>query len=252
MGNLLVGAMIQQTGNIGEAARHLKAMLGIEADVLPVSIEDIHLSATLADGSRVYGELEVRRPGKSPVVELRVDGQREGVWPPVTQAVTEGSHLIIGPGSLWTSIGGVLSVCGMKQAIMESASRSVFICNTTTQPGQTDGLDFAAHVSVITGLLGRPPDIVIANSGRLTEEVESGLRSDGLIPIRPTEAEIEAVETEGIRVIVSDVLAPQAAKPQLWEKLHTAYHDTETVSRILAELLMGRRSGHDAGGSSPR
>jgi uncharacterized cofD-like protein len=242
VGNLLIGALIQQTGNIGEAARHLSAMLGVDADVLPVSIEDIHLSATLADGSRVHGELEVRRPGKAAIVGLRVDGKQTSVWPPVSQAIREATFLVIGPGSLWTSIGGVLSVCGMREAVSQSGAQTIFICNTTTQPGQSDGLDFGAHVDVITGLLGRTPDVVLANSGMLPERTEEGFRADALVPIRPTADEIAAVEESGTTVIVEDVLAPQTAKPQLWEKMHTAYHDTDIVSRILAGMVTPEHS----------
>jgi len=238
VGNLLIGGMIQQAGNIGDAARLLSAMLDIDAEVLPVSIEDIHLSATLADGSRVHGELEVRRLAKPAIVDLQVDGARAGVWTPVACAVSQASFLIIGPGSLWTSIGGVLSVPGMRDAISSSRARSVFICNTTTQPGQSDGLDFGAHVDVIARLLGRKPDAVVANSGILPEETERSLIADGLTPIRPTPDEVATVESSGTTVIVDDVLAPQTAKPQLWEKMHTAYHDTEKVAGIIAKMVL--------------
>lgn len=238
VGNLLIGALIQQTGNIGEAARRLTAMLDIDAEVLPVSVEDIHLSATLADGSQVYGELEVRRPGKPPIVDLQVDGKPDAVWPPVAHAVGEASYLVIGPGSLWTSIGGVLSVGGMREAVSRSSAESVFICNTTTQPGQTDGMGFTAHVDVISALLGRHPDVVLANSGKLEEHIEAGLTADGLIPIRPAVEEISAVEATGTRVIVDDLLAPQNVKPQLWDKMHTAYHDSAKVSRLLATRVL--------------
>ena len=239
IGNLLIGAQIQQTGSIGDAATHLTTMLGIDATVLPVSVENIHLSATLADGSRVHGELEVRRPDKPAIAELSIDGESEGAWLPVRRAIAEASYLILGPGSLWTSIGGVLSVSGVREAIGGSSARVVFICNTTTQPGQSDGLDFVGHVEVIARLLGRVPHLVLANSGALPEPTEEALRTDGLILIRPSRADIAAVEARGSHVIAEPVLAPQtAAKPQLWEKLHTAYHDTGAVSQILGRLML--------------
>lgn len=237
VGNLVIAALLQRLGDIGRATSALAELLGVREHILPVSTEDIHLSATLTDGSLVRGELEVRRPGKAAIEELRVDGAVAGVWPPAAQVLRSASVLVIGPGSLWTSIGGVLTVPGVRQCVLDSGAKIIFVANTTTQPGQTDGLDLAGHVEVLTHLMGRSPDVVVANEGRLYASEEEELQRSGLGLVLPDRAAVLRLEASGARVVRAGLLAPTSESTELWQKLHTAYHDMNKLAEVVATVM---------------
>ena len=232
VGNVMLGALTQSTGSLGAATQYLTSVLGVTELVLPVSVDDIHLAAVLADGQRVVGELEVRQPGKAPISHLEVEGGASGVWPPAADALRSADLLVVGPGSLWTSIGGVLAVPGVAQALNPRAVVA-FVCNTTTQPGQTDSLDFIGHVKVVTALLKRLPDLVIANLGRLDPTTEQSLAKDGLSLIFADNDAIQTLASTGTKVIAADLLASQVTLGNLWQKLHTAYHDMDRVAAVI-------------------
>jgi uncharacterized cofD-like protein len=236
-GNLLLGALTQQTGNIGQATEQLADLLGVREAVLPVSVENIHLAAHLADGIRVTGELEVRRPGKAAIQQLFIEGAGQGVWPPTRDILRDASVLVVGPGSLWTSIGGVLAVPGVQEAIAESSVHIVFVCNTTVQPGQTDGLDLERHVDIVSSLLGRPPDAVIANSSVPDDDERRSLEEHGLSLVLPTTSTRPALEARHIRLETAELLLSSPGSPTLWQKLHTAYHDMEKTAKLIGELV---------------
>jgi uncharacterized cofD-like protein len=236
-GNLLLGALAQQTGDIGLATEQLARLLGVHERVLPVSVENIHLGAILADGAHVSGELEVRRPGKPPITELYIEGARQGIWEPARNVLEAADALVIGPGSLWTSIGGVLAVPGVRDALRRSKARVVFICNTTTQPGQTDGLDLWGHIQVAAKLVGRYPDIVIANNGRPQPGEECALEREGLVMLVPDQSSIGRAEAQGTEIVARDLLVGAGGKSELWQKLHTAYHDMDKTAAVIAGLI---------------
>ncbi|HZT96072.1 MAG TPA: gluconeogenesis factor YvcK family protein [Chloroflexota bacterium] len=233
VGNLVLGALTQETGNIGLAAGRLSSMLGVAEQVLPVSLEDIHLSAELEDGTRVHGEYEVRRPGKQAIRSLFIEGQQEGAWEPVRTAIEEATHCVLGPGSLWTSLGAVLEVRGIREALATSSARILFVCNTTTQPGQTDGLDFQGHIGVVTRLSGRAPDVVLANTGQPEPDLEEDLALHDLHMVYPPAM---AGQDSASVIIGKDFLA-RSRPDRDWQKLHTAYHDMNKVAAALVPLI---------------
>ncbi len=237
IGNLVLAGLVQQVGDIGRASRVVQQLLDVAQSVLPVSVEDLHLSAVLEDGTRVSGELEVRRPGKAPIAELEVEGQTAGAWPPVLEALEQARAIVIGPGSLWTSLGGVLAVHGVCEAIGRSRARVAFVCNTTTQPGQTDGYSFLAHVVALGRLLGRTPDVVIGNTGKLGEAEEQDLAEHGLHLVCPEETGTVRLEGHGVEVVGGDIVLRSDGAPRLWQKLHTAYHDMDKLATVVASVI---------------
>lgn len=236
VGNLILGALTQELGDIGLATRRLAELLDITETVLPATIEDIQLTATLTDGTHATGELEVRRPGKAAIATLHIEGATADVWPPTRAALTGANIVILGPGSLWTSIGGVLAVPGVAGAINPSA-RLVFICNTTTQPGQTDALNFVDHVEIVTHLAGRAPDTVIVNSALPDVAEEKALAEQDLHMVQPDPAAVSDLTARGVTVLSRDLLSQAPGPVELWEKLPTAYHDMGRTADVIVEYL---------------
>jgi len=237
VGNLVLGAFTQSLGDIGQATEHLAGMLRAQARVLPVSVEDLQLRATLSDGSVITGELDIRATGKASIQEIGILGGSAGIWPPAREAVERADGIILGPGSLWTSVGGVLVVGGVAEAIARSRARLAFVCNTTTQPGQTDRLGVLDHVEIVARLAGRSLDVVIANLGRLPDDRTQALEQRGLYPIFPGAGDVERLERAGTRLLTADLVGQETLSSSLWQKLDTAYHDMGRLAELLTSLF---------------
>ena len=237
VGNLVLGTMTVAMGDIGKATAHLGKLLNVRAEVLPVSVENLQLQATLADGRVVEGELEVRRPDKSPIETIRVLGATHGIWERTNQAIRAARCIVLGPGSLWTSIGAVLGVPGVREAISASGAQVILVANTTTQPGQTDGYDFNRHVAVLADLLGRMVDIVIANIERPPEDVGSALQDAGLNLLAPAPADGARLSSQGGTLMTDNLLGRRTLSTSLWQKLPTAYHDVERLAALIERVV---------------
>ena len=162
-GNLMLAALALERGSLTRAAIELGAAAGVEARVLPVSDASAAVCAELADGKVVKGEWAIMgRRNLSPVVrvfhEPALPATRE-----VVDAMRQCAAAIVCPGSLWTGIGSVLAARGVRAAL--AGVPVVYVANLMTQPGQTGGMDAAAHVAAIARMIGREPDAVLVNTG---------------------------------------------------------------------------------------
>ncbi len=236
LGNMVLAGLTQQLGDIGQATIHLGRLLGVPVPVLPVSIDTLDLTAELEDGSVVTGELEVRALGKPPIRSVGVTGSG-GIWHPVGDVLRSATFITIGPGSLWTSLAAILAIGGVREAVAASHARVVFICNTTTQPGQTDGMDVAGHVTTMHRYLPRPLDYVLVNSAVPSEPLLESLVSDGLHPLHATDVMVSTMETCGTKVIQAPLLEASAERQSHWNKLDTAYHDMNKVADVLEAIM---------------
>lgn len=233
VGNLILGTLTQSVGNIGTATRSLSELLSVTETVLPASVDNIHLRAVLDDGKEIEGELDIRRPGKAPIRSMTVHPATARVWKDTEIMLRSADVVILGPGSLWTSLGAVLAVPGVTAAIADSGAKVVFICNTTTQPGQTDGLDLVGHVNTVSQLLNRVPDVVIANSAPITDVQ---FTEAGLMPVRPAAGDAELLAGMNSTLIAADLIGSETLTTSLWQKLHTAYHDMNKLADAIVSL----------------
>jgi uncharacterized cofD-like protein len=243
IGNLTIAALTQRFGHIGEAARHLAELLEVDVAVLPASVEDLHLAARLVDGTVVRGETEVRALDKPALDQVFVEGAVDGVWQEAREALVSADGIVVGPGSLYTSLCATLAIPGLSEAVRASGAPVVFICNTTTQPGQTDGMDAPAHVAAIARHLGRVPDVVLLNTALPGAALSESLARDGLVPLRAGGETIARIEAMGASVVASELLAPATERRALYSKMDTAYHDAgKTADLILEALSVERQS----------
>jgi uncharacterized cofD-like protein len=162
-GNLMLAALATARGSLTLAALEVGTAAGVPVRVLPVSDASAAVCAKLADGKTVKGEWAIiGRRNLSPI---------EGVFHepalPATKgvidALRQSAAAIICPGSLWTGIGSVLAAKGVRAALARTPV--IYIANLMIQPGQTDGMDVAAHVAAVKRMIGREPDAVLVNTG---------------------------------------------------------------------------------------
>jgi uncharacterized cofD-like protein len=163
-GNVMLAALAIASGSLTKAALEVGRAADVPARVLPVSDGSAAVCAELANGKVVRGEWAIiGRRDPSPVRRVSHDPPL-AASPEVLAAIRAARAVIICPGSLWTGIGSVLAARGVRAAL--ARTRVVYVVNLMIQPGQTDGMDAAAHVAAVGRMIGREPDAVVVNTGR--------------------------------------------------------------------------------------
>jgi uncharacterized cofD-like protein len=236
-GNLLIAALAQSTGDFATAVAQAAHMVGCAVDVLPISAIDTQLCAALADGAIVIGELAVRGLDKPPIKRLFLSDQAPA-HPPSLAAIRDADLVVIGPGSLFTTLLASLLFDGVAEALQVSRGKVVYICNTTTQPGQTDRYSALDHVRRVSEALGQGVlDAVLLNSGRPSPAVLARYAADGVLLLQPDDTEIAAIAALGVHPIVRDLAEQADEQRMLWNKQDSVRHDPMKLSAALEELV---------------
>jgi uncharacterized cofD-like protein len=163
-GNLFLVAMTAITGNFEQAIRESSRVLAVRGSVLPSSLANIELYAELVDGSIVRGESVIPR-APVPVKRVFMKPPHAPGYPEAISAILKAEIIVLGPGSLYTSIMPPLLVEDIARAVKASKAIKVYICNVATQPGETDGFGVVEHVNALRSHIGSGLfDYVIYNS----------------------------------------------------------------------------------------
>lgn len=155
-GNLFLTAVCAITnGDMLEAARVASRVLNSCGQVLPSTLQNVALVAELENGQSVKGESQISE-STSKIVHLRSEPHLPEATPDAIQAIANADFIIIGPGSLYTSVIPNLIVKGIPEAIKKSTARKIYVCNIMTQKGETTGLTVADHVRALLLHAGYP------------------------------------------------------------------------------------------------
>ncbi len=173
LGNLLLMASYDWEGGTAFGIEALSRLLNIKGRVLPVTLNDVDLIARLSDGSEVVGEtrIDLRQEKLDIKIEYIYLSRRAQLYGPVREAILKADMIVIGPGSLFTSILPNFLVEGLPEALAESSAPKLYICNLVTDPAETDGYlasDFIQKVSEYFSDDVRL-DYVIVNDGPVSE-----------------------------------------------------------------------------------
>lgn len=202
LGNLLILAMNQITGDIGEAMYRLRKLFNIKAKILPACTESITLYGEMEDGDIVKGESNIPNSNKK---IKRVFFDRKIKAPQINLKELEEADLVVfGIGSLYTSLLPNLLLDGVKEALKKNKGKKVYVCNAMQQPGET--VDYTAydHVKVIVDFLGENVlNEVIIDSQALPEETLNRYRKHKGDRVK---LDKEKIESLGIEVIDRDIL----------------------------------------------
>ena len=246
-GNLFLAALTQLEGSFLEAVLTASRLLGVSGRVLPVTLYNTHLCAVLTDGTVVEEEVNVRAPGKAPIERLYLkDG---GVEPAegTVAAISEADLIVLGPGSLFTTVCACLLVPEIARAIARSEALVVYVANTTRQPGQTDGMGISDHVArVVEHLGGSGLDMVLLNDDPPPAGLREHYAAQGLEYLEADAAELDAIRALGVEPVSAPVIDKWSGPRQLWEKLDTIRHHPDRVGDALASLAR-ERSARSAG-----
>ena len=216
LGNLLLAGLAATGGGLEEALATLGRLLGARGLVVPASPMPLTLRAVV-DGAAVRGQVAIA-VGRGHVESLAVEPPDAVASATALEALAAADQVVIGPGSLFTSLAATLVVPGVAEAVDASPARLVYVCNLTTQDGETLGMDGAAHVRALLAVAGlRPPDVVVANDAPfpVPESVEA------------VWADRDEIQALGARLETSGLADPAAPWPQ---------HDAARLGAVLRRL----------------
>jgi uncharacterized cofD-like protein len=236
-GNLLLAALAQVTGDFATAVAETAQLAGCAAQVLPVTTAVTHLCAELGDGTLVEGEFAVRSLNKAPIQRLFLSHPAP-LHPPVREALLSADLITIGPGSLFTTVLAALLTEDLAATLRAAPGRIVYICNTTTQPGQTDRLNVPDHVARIVDLLGPGVlDYALINTSQPSVEQLAQYEHEGLFLLKADRSVAAAVAALGVQPILRDLAETVGEKRVLWNKLDTVRHSPAALQNALYDLM---------------
>ena len=245
-GNLFLAALAQMTGSFERAIEEMAKLLRPAARVLPVTLADTHICAELVDGSVRYEEVSVRGLNKPAIRRVFLRDEGAQAYGPAVEAIRNADLITVGPGSLFTTVISCLVVPGIKEAVAQARRRgalTVYVCNTTTQPGQTDGLTVYDHVAEIVSYLGGGQvDYALVNTGVPQAHVVERHRRDGLFLLGLSAEELRKIGELGVKVVAGNLIEAGTEERSLWNKQDSIRHDPELVGRELAGIVGARAS----------
>lgn len=241
-GNLFLAALTQQQGSFLAAVQQAARLLQIRGRVLPVTLYNTHLCAKLADGTVVEEEVNVRGLGKAAIDHIYLKDPEVSAADGAVEAIESADIITIGPGSLYTTVCACLLVPEVARAIATSDALVVYVANSTTQPGQTDGMSLSDHVARVQDYLGGSGlDVALANDDPPPAHLRGHYADQGLRYLEATPDEIAAVARLGVRVVTAPVIDKWSGPRELWNKQDTLRHDSRRVAAAIVGLLSERR-----------
>lgn len=224
LGNLLLVAMSEITGDFETAIKEVSKVLKVRGNVIPATLEHVVLGAVMRDGTTVFGETSIRDYGE-PIDRLYLVPESCAPVPATLEALLEADAIVVGPGSLFTSIIPNLLVNGVVDAIRSSPALTFYISNIMTENGETDNYRAVDHMSVIINHIGEQIfDYVVVNNGGIDQARRNRYLEEKAVPVEPSAAELEQL---GIKVIEADLVSDN----------EVAWHDPYKLARAIFETL---------------
>lgn len=241
-GNLFLAALTQLEGSFLRAVEEASRLLRLRGRVLPVTLYSTHLCATLADGTVVEEEVDVRAPGKAPIARLFLKDAEVAACAGAVEAIAAADLIVIGPGSLFTTVCACLLVPDISRAIRSSDAVVAFVANTTRQPGQTDTLDLADHVAAVLEYLGGSGlDVALINDDPPPDGLLRHYEEQGLRYLEPTSDQLARISALGVRPVTAPIIDRWSGPRELWNKQDTIRHEPRRVADALLRLVDERR-----------
>lgn len=197
-GNLFLSALCAITGNMVKAVQESSKVLSIRGRVLPSTLDDMKLSAEMADGTIIEGESNIPETGKK-IKRLFTEPSVCRPLPEVIEAIKDADLIILGPGSLYTSVIPNLLIKDISEAISKSSAKKIYVCNIMTQPGETTDYTAAEHIQAIIDHAGYPNivDAMMVNNS-LPEDLSPDYKEQNSFPVI---VDTEIIKAKNISVV---------------------------------------------------
>ncbi len=207
-GNLMIAAMVGISDGFESAIQKISDIFAITGKVYPVSEEDLVLYARLEDGAVVVGESNIPYEAmkrKSQIQSVWIDPSDAKTSPQVIERIKAADVIVLGPGSLFTSVIPNLLIEEVAEAIDKSQAKVFYVANIMTQPGETDGFSAGEHLSA---LFKHAPihriDYLIANSGSISDDILKRYANESAQPVWVTDSDRAFLKDQNIDLIEAD------------------------------------------------
>ncbi|MBW4652776.1 MAG: YvcK family protein [Kaiparowitsia implicata GSE-PSE-MK54-09C] len=223
-GNLFLTVMSEVTGDLEQAIAASSKVLAVQGQVLPSTLSDMRLWAELSDGRRVEGESNITHANGT-IVKIGSVPAHPPALPRVLQAINEADYIVMGPGSLYTSVIPNLLVPDIVKAIARRKVPRIYVCNIMTQPGETNHYTVADHIRAIDIVAGGQPlfDAVLVQKKIPSANSLINYAQEGSYPVV---LDRETVMALGRRIVIANVMSEDLATG-------IVRHDSDRLARIL-------------------
>lgn len=228
MGNLLLAALADMTGRFDLGVRSLSKVLAIRGQVLPATLSDVTLYAELTDGRVVQGESKIPLTNGT-IKRVYLKPSRCLPLAGALAAIAEADAVVLGPGSLYTSIIPNLLVKGIPEALARTPAIKIYVCNVMTQPGETVGYTASSHLQAIISHTGELLDYAVLNTGQVPFRLRSRYRQEGAEPVTADFSEIKKL---GIEAVAEDLI----------HKTDVVRHHPHKLARVILNLVCNDKS----------
>lgn len=229
IGNLIIAALNEMDGNIFDAVQALSRMMRVDGHVFPASNEPLTLNAEFVDGTTEVGETEITAKDKR-IKRVWVTDTDSGNEPksvlPVLAAIMQADAVVLGPGSLFTSILPNLMIPDVAEAVRKTQAEVIYICNIMTQQGETDHFSDSEHVAVINKhLKGEYIDTTLVNGAKIDMSKFNPKDYDAYL--EPVRNDFAGLRKQNCRVVTDDFIDQRSG---------LVFHDGKKVAKEIINL----------------
>ena len=222
-GNLFLAAMTGITGNFDQAVKESSRVLNVKGRVLPSTLALVRLCAKLTDGREVAGESNIPE-ARGQIDRVYLEPAHAAPLDEVITAIRGADAIVLGPGSLYTSIMPNLLVDRVGREIEASSAVKIYVCNVMTQPGETDGYTASAHVgALLRGADAKVCDVVVVND-ELPHKLREAYAEEGQLPVSVDDEQLREL---GVRVVRSNVIS----------ETDTVRHDSDRLAAVVIGIV---------------
>ena len=236
-GNLFLAAMDGVSDNFVGAVQKMSSVLAVTGKVLPVTLDDMKLMAQLDNGNVVEGESDIPEEAfkqKSKINRLMIVPEDAKPLEEALQAIKDADAIVMGPGSLYTSVIPNLLVKGIVSEIKKSSAYKIYISNVMTQPGETDGFKVYDHIKVLKKYGGKDiVDCVIANNGSISYDMKKKYKDKN--------SDIVTIDRDKLKDFGIEIVEKNLIKVSKG----TIKHDSDYLAQVLVETIMEKKLLYD-------
>jgi len=227
-GNLFLTAMVQLTGDFEKAVKESSRVLAIRGRVIPSTVSNVHLVAEFEDGSVIEGEAKIPKSMQK-IKRVFLKPQNAPATQQAVDAIAEADVIVLGPGSLYTSIIPNLVIKELSEAIASSGAFKIYVCNVMTQQGETDGFSASEHVKAIVEHSNK--DVInacLVNNAQVPQEALDRYLIEDSFPV--TDDTVKMLDM-GYKVEATDLLSVN----------DYVRHDSQKLTSSLIKLIEKHR-----------
>lgn len=223
LGNLMLTALAEITGDFSHAIAEMSKVLKVHGKVLPAANRKVMLHAELVDGSIIKGESKIPN-AQMPIKRVFLEPDNVKPLPEAIKAIERADFILIGPGSLYTSIIPNLLVQEIGESVKYTKAKKIYICNLMTQKGETIHYRATDHVQAIYQHMGQSClDAILVNSVDLPSTIKENYKEENAEPVQ---FDVEKLEKMGLEVIKKDIAVIQSG---------VVRHESEEIAKWLFE-----------------